>query len=258
MFKYLLYFLLLNISYMQYVEFDLGGNYALAELEDYSDDGFTIRATYSNNISDSNFFRWQAAFQYISFYRNTYYDSFAMVSGLDGPEIEVTNSQNGYLLTGGLRFTPDLGLFNDRGIFKPYSSFSIGLGYFNETTKYEDPDWFDEEDEFSLSDIEKQQFNFIYALEFGSNFNFIKWNGYGLDLGVRYNMIPGIKSTNGTLEGNCDDQDDDGECDTGTFIGKAEALGNKIDADYITYYIGVSIPLSVINHSKNDKKLANL
>ena len=102
-----------------------------------------------------------------------------MGSGNDGPEIDVTNSENGYILQGGLRFTPELGLFKDKGIFKPYIATLIGLGYFNETTVYEDPDNWEwpmgnDDDGWQLDDIEHQQFNFIYSIEFGSNLNFQK------------------------------------------------------------------------------------
>ena len=67
-----------------------------------------------------------------------------MSSGLDGPTIKVTNSESGYIFQGGLRFIPELGLFQDKGIFKPYTGVGIGFGHFNEITEYEDPDigWF--------------------------------------------------------------------------------------------------------------------
>ena len=97
-------------------EVDFGYNVANGEYEKYNDDGFTIRTTYSNNIRESNFFRWQVSFQYISFYSNTYYDEFQMTSGGSGPSIKVTNSEDGYIFQGGLKFIPDLGLFQKHNL----------------------------------------------------------------------------------------------------------------------------------------------
>ena len=59
-----------------------------------------------------------------------------MSSGLDGPTIKVTNSESGYIFQGGLRFIPELGLFQDKGIFKPYTGVGIGFGHFNEITEF--------------------------------------------------------------------------------------------------------------------------
>ena len=206
--KYLVYILFLISTIVAldssgYIEVDIGRNFANGEYEKYNDDGFTIRATYSNNISSSDFFRWQASGQYISFYSNTYYDEFQMASGGPGPSIKVTNSEDGYIFQGGLKFIPELGLFQDKGIFKPYATLGLGFGYFLEYTTYEDPDnycatwsWWEECDDqggLSLDDIEQDEFNFIYSIELGANFIIPKWNNGGFDFGVRYNMSPKMK-----------------------------------------------------------------
>jgi len=175
-----------------------------------------------------------------------------MSSGRDGPSIEVTNSEDGYIFQGGLRFIPELGLFQNKGIFKPYTGLGVGFGYFNEITTYEDPDagWFDDEDDyFSLDDIEHHQTNFIYSLEFGANFIFPKTKGIGLDFGVRYNMAPKIKSVN-IYE--AEDSNNDGTIDGGV-----KKFGDKINADYYIYYIGVSFPLN-FNDSKSKKNSGKL
>mgnify|MGYP001136839307 CR=1 FL=1 len=231
------------------IEVDLGYNKANQEFEKYNDNGFTIRCTLSNNIKNSKFFRWQASFQYISFYSNTYNDSFQMSSGLDGPTIKVTNSESGYIFQGGLRFIPELGLFQDKGIFKPYTGVGIGFGHFNEITEYEDPDsdWFDDEDDyFSLDDIEHQQTNFVYSIEFGANFMFSKTKQIGLDLGIRYNMAPKIISTNVLA---AEDSNSDGTIDGGI-----SNLGTRINADYYTYYIGVSFSLNFDDDDREESK----
>jgi len=232
----------LSLLFNQYMEIDVGYNKTLGQLDKYSDNGFSLRATYSNNIQNSDFVRWQGSFQYISFYSDSYTDSFTMQSGNDGPEIEVTNSESGYILQGGIRFTPESGLFNN-GLFKPYIAGSLGLGYFNEVTEYEDPDNFDwwwesdDDDEWGLDDIEHQQLNFVYTLEFGANLNFKKFIDRGLDIGVRYTMIPGMESFNESSN-----YIDDTDADQGLEASLIE-IGENINANYVVYYIGASFSL---------------
>ena len=101
-----------------YFEVDFGYNYANGAFDKYTDDGFSLRATYSNNIKNSKFFRWQGSFQYISFYNDTWQDCIQLGSGNCGPTIDVTNSEDGYTIQGGLRFTPEKGLFQKKSIFQ--------------------------------------------------------------------------------------------------------------------------------------------
>ena len=55
------------------IEIDLGYNKATNNFEKYNDNGFSLRCTFSNSINKSDFFRWQASFQYISFYSKIVY-----------------------------------------------------------------------------------------------------------------------------------------------------------------------------------------
>ena len=247
-------FFLLSFMFAQYTEVNFGYNRANGEFDKYNDDGFSIRFAYSNNIKNSNFLRWQASFQYISFYSDTWNDCLSLGSGDCGPTIDVTNSENGYTLQGGLRFTPEKGLFGQKSLFKPYISFNIVGIYLQEKTEYSDPDdvwgswpgWDSPQyNFFNLDDIEDYRINFIYSLEFGYNFSFPKSKGYAIDIGMRYNMIPKIEKTEQYIN-----EDDTIEADVLNF-------GNKIDADYMTFYIGVSIPTGYLNNKKSSK-LASL
>ena len=236
--------ILVSLSFPQYVEIDLGYNRSNGALDKYTDDGISIRLSYSNNIKDSNFFRWQGSFQFISFYSDKDQSCIPIGVGEDqecGPTIDITNTERGYTVQGGLRFTPEEGLFQNNSVFKPYAAFNIGAIYLQEKTEYSDPDanWFDnEEDYFTLDDIEDYRFNFIYSIEFGSNFNFKKWDGIGLDLGIRYNMCPSLDKTEQYVPEN-----------------EPESFKKKIDADYYTVYLGVSIDLGrmQIKNEKTDK-----
>ena len=91
----IMFVILLGFMSAQYTEIDIGYNRANGEFDKYNDDGFSIRFTYSNNINSSEFFRWQASFQYISFYSDTWADCLSLGSGDCGPSIDVTNSENG-------------------------------------------------------------------------------------------------------------------------------------------------------------------
>lgn len=251
------YLILVGLMSAQYAEIDIGYNRANGEFDKYNDDGLSIRFTYSKNFKNSNFLRWQASFQYISFYSDTWADCLSLGSGDCGPSIDVTNSENGYTIQGGLRFTPEKGLFGENSLFKPYATFNMGGIYLQEKTEYSDPDNFwdswdcwlttdpqcdNNYDYFNLDDIEDYRINFIYSIEFGFNFSFPKSKGYGLDMGLRYNMIPKIKKIEQYIPA-----DDNIEANVLNF-------GSKIDADYMTFYIGVNLPFK--NFSKNRGKLA--
>ena len=173
-----------------------------------------------------------------------------MASGNGGPSIEITNSEDGYIFQGGLKFIPDLGLFQDKGIFKPYTTLGLGFGYFLEYTKYEDPDitgsWCldwnlsceDEGSAFRLDDIEDDEFNFIYSIELGANFIIPKWNNGGFDFGVRYTMSPKMKPVYSYEVNENED---------------VNRLADKINADYITFYIGGSWPINNSEKKRNKK-----
>ena len=62
-------------------------------------------------------------------------------------------------------------------------------------------------------------------------------------------MIPAMKSTNGTIEPVYDD--------SGNLEDAVSNIGNNINADYMTYYLGVSIPMDVFNGNGNKNKLAS-
>ena len=129
----IMFVILLGFMSAQYTEIDIGYNRANGEFDKYNDDGFSIRFTYSNNINSSEFFRWQASFQYISFYSDTWADCLSLGSGDCGPSIDVTNSENGYTIQGGLRFTPEKGLFGEKSLFKPYATLNVGGIYSSPT-----------------------------------------------------------------------------------------------------------------------------
>jgi len=249
-YKILFLLIIYNFCFSQYTEFNFGYNRSNGEFEKYTDDGFSIRASYSNNIKNSDYFRWQGSFQYISFYRDKWQDSIALQSGNDGPSIDVTNSENGYTIQGGIRFTPERGFFQQSSIFKPYASFNIGAIYLQEKTIYSDPDdlwdgWGDNgNDYFTLDDIEDYRFNFIYSVELGTNFNFKNTDGFGLDLGIRYNMCPKIRLT----------EDIDWEIDSDGNAIRFD-LKDKLNAAYYTVYIGVTMDLHILSKKNSAREI---
>ena len=58
-----------------------------------------------------------------------------MESGYPGPMVDVVNSEQAYIINGGLRLSAEDGLFNN-GSFVPYVGASMGLAFFRETTRW--------------------------------------------------------------------------------------------------------------------------
>ena len=239
----LLSFILVSFSFTAYdddrFEVDLGYNYVTGNFDNYNDNGLSIRVSYTSSIQSLEYFRWQASFQYINFRNDYYSEVYSNESGTNSFYFDLTNSQDAYILQGGLRFSPDRGLFNNNGFFRPYASFGIGLGCFIETTYYEEPQtwldlFLDESQAYFLEDIEDFNIDIIYSIDLGFNIVPNNWNGKGIDIGIRYNMAPNINS----YENYIFDTDEDG------FInGHINALGETLNADYHTYYIGMTFPI---------------
>ena len=131
----------LNINPDSYNEIVIGTNYPTAHYDKYADRGFSARFTHSrafnrkNDLAES-LFKWQVGVQYISFRSSTWYDSFTMESGDQGPSVEVTNSEQGYVVNGGFRFAASNGL-SSNGNFRPYVGGLVGMSFFNEKTYYD-------------------------------------------------------------------------------------------------------------------------
>ena len=265
--KILLIFLALAISIIfpssndgtGMIEVDIGRNYPTGIFDKYTDDGTSLRFSYSKSFKDNYLFKWQAGFQYISFRTDRYTDQFVMGSGNEGPPVNVTNSEDGYIGNAGFRFTAQKGLSN-KGLFRPYIGASVGFAAFRETTRWKwDSGYWSNNDcvnpgfvniilsilteDFNLCDdndgmhrVNDSRTEPVFTLDLGTNIFFNTSHNVGLDIGVRYNMITGLKKPQTVYD----------------YTNNAhEYITKKLQADYYTLYIGVSIAM---NSEKKETK----
>jgi len=258
----LLFIILFSFSYSlnanpdSYNEIAIGTNYPTAEYDKYADQGFSARFTHSRAFNRKNdltegLFKWQVGFQYISFRSSTWYDSFTMDSGLQGPTVMVTNSEQGYVFNGGFRFAASNGL-NLNGNFRPYVGLFAGMSLFNEKTYY---DWGDDdcsfagwiifdvlldgdycEDTNNSTNVNDRSWSPTFTLDLGTNIFFNEAQDVGMDIGIRYNMLTRLKRPETVYD------------DTQNTIDK---ISSYINADYYTFYIGVTW---MLNANKSKKK----
>jgi len=183
-----------------------------------------------------------------------------------GPIVDVTNSEQALVLNGGLRLTAANGLFT-KGKFKPYIGASIGLAFFSETTKW---DWgnsfnndcsalgwtldliFDEfdcgDDQSSISNTLHSKLEPTFSLDIGGNLYFKDNHKTGLDFGIRYNMVTGLKRTDAEYQYELSNDD------SGSFENTHAYIANELQADYYTWYIGVTIKLDKRNKRKEERQ----
>ena len=225
-------------------EFNIGWNYPTGVFDKYADDGISFRYTYSKSFKKNGLFKWQGGLQYLRFRRSSYNDEFQMSSGFNGPNVDVVNQEQGYIVNGGFRFTAQNGLFK-KGNFRPYIGALAGIAYFKEDTTWDweqhgtwdendcDASWllfiltqeFDCNDYDTMYEINDSRIEPIFTLDFGFNMFFDRKHIKGLDFGIRYNMLTGLKVPE-TIHNY--------ENSTHSYI------IDEIQADYYTIYIGVA------------------
>jgi len=243
------------------IEVDIGRNYPTGVFDKYTDDGTSLKFSYSKSFKDNHLFKWQAGFQYISFRTDRYTDQFLMNSGLEGPPVNVTNSEDGYIGNAGVRFTAQRGLSN-KGLFRPYVGISVGFAAFRETTRWEwDSGYWGNNDcesdgfiniilslltqDFDLCDdndgmhrVDDSRTEPVFTLDLGTNIFFNTIHNVGLDIGVRYNMVTGLKKPQTVYDYSNNVH---------------EYITKGLQADYYTLYIGVSVAMNSPNKKSRNK-----
>ena len=259
----LLFIILISFSYSlnanpdSYNEIAIGTNYPTALYDKYADQGFSFRFTHSRAFERKNdltegLFKWQVGLQYISFRSYTWYDNFELENTPTGPSIQITNSEQGYVLNGGFRFTASNGL-NLNGNFRPYAGFLVGMSFFNEKTRY---DWGDDCSAFDIlldvllddtdfcdnnnssTDINDRSWSPTFTLDLGTNIFFNETQDVGMDIGVRYNMLTRLKRPEDIYE----------------VSGVYSQIADYFEADYYTFYIGVTWMLNTNKSKKKNKR----
>ena len=249
----------ISVDPNRYNEITFGRNYPTAIYDKYSDDGFSFKFVHSRAFDRKNdlregLFRWQLGLQYISFRSNRWYDYFELGGG-QGPSIEITNSEQGYVFNGGFRFIASNGL-DSRGYFRPYASALIGMSFFSEKTLYhwgddctaldffldiilDDSDFCDNGN--SETDINDRSWSPTFTLDLGTNIYFNDIQDVGMDVGVRYNMLTRLKTPH----------PDELQIENNSVVGNVSSF---LQADYYTWYIGITWTINSFKKKRNKSK----
>ena len=213
----------------------------------YSSQGSTFKLTVENPVFNHKYLKYNFGWQRISFAENIIsYDDW---SGLQVREGEAAN-----LFDVGIKFIVNDGIFGN-GFFRPYINASVGYGFFNQYTEYDYPDTFNPdtfenecdnfwsilfhiifEDDCDTgtnyninTTVDTRMSSSFKSIDLGTRFTFLK-PSVAIEFGVRYNMIKSIQASDWSSWEDIQDQQ--------SFD---EIIGNKLNADYKTIYLGVSI-----------------
>jgi len=252
-----MYILILFIAFLfpqfenkaQIIEIDAGSNHPTGLYDKYADSGISFRLAYSKSFNNNGLLKWQAGVQYIGFRSDSWSDSFQ--GGL-GPlmDVDIRNYEQGIVVNGGFRLTATNGL-SKNGTFRPYIGGLVGVAIFSEKTSY---DWGDDcstlgffmdilldsdycDNNNNATDLEHKTTSPVFTLDIGTNIFFNKNHKVGMDIGVRYNMLTRLKRPSTSL---LYDQTEN----------VIDQISRYIEADYYTYYIGVSLKLDSVKAQK--------
>ena len=242
------------------IEIGFGRNHPTGVFEDrYADDGFSFRLSYSKSFENYGLLKYQYSGQYIHFGTNYYTDYFTL-EGSVGPSVTVRNREQAFLFSAGLRLTATKGI-SQKGMFRPYIGGSIGLAFFSEKTRwdwgnnnfgindctgaeillsilFQNIDWCNG-DESYMEDTIHSNIEPVFTLDIGSNLFFKENQKIGVDFGVRYNMVTGLKKPTVIY--------DYGNNTHGNII-------DKLKVDYYTLYFGLSFKLDSTRKDKRKNK----
>lgn len=216
-----------------FLEINLAESHATGSYDRYVSTGKTIRLVSVNKIHDFKYLYWQVGFQYIGFKNNNFYDSNI------GAGAYFKHTERGYMLQGGLRLSREYKYFN------PYIAISSGISYFNERLKWDSSNSFNDfywdvfcnllfsNYDCDITDYEQEildsEWNFANSLDLGFNLYPDMIKNVSFNIGVKYNVIPGYRKPDNIIV----DSDDS----------TIKWATKKLGADYITYYIGISVPM---------------
>ena len=246
------------------MEISFGRNYPTGDFGDrYADDGFSFKVSYSKSFENNGLFKYQFAGQYIHFGSSYYQDQLLLQSGFNGPTLDVRNREQALLFSGGVRFTATNGIAK-KGMFRPYIGASVGLAFFSEQIRWDygndswsgyggcsgaqillsilfQNNWCDDEDTY-FEDTIHSNIEPVFTLDLGSNLFFKDDQKIGVDFGVRYNMVTGLKKPDIVYET---------INNYGILTNTNSYIIEKLKVDYYTLYFGLSFKL---DPSRKDKK----
>lgn len=208
-----------------YFEMGIGFHQPQAQYTKYVDSGLSIRCVVSLKDADFPFIRYDGEFQYLGFKNDIHWENLSNY-GVLGPSVRVKNSEQSL----GFLVGPRLMSPTRKGSIRPYIGAKGGLFVFFETITWEWDNglwhWFDDDDEDdSYTDVIDSEFHLGWILEMGTNV--MTESGFGLDFGIQYTVIPGITRPQASIHN-----------ETNMILND---ISRKLNADYVSFYIGVSL-----------------
>ena len=235
------------------LEADFGYNNPTGLYTKYADPGISFRLAYSKSFNDKGLFKWQAGIQYISFRSDYWSDSVQGTSGNGLFNVDINNYEQGFVVNGGFRLSANNGL-SKNGNFRPYIGTLFGFAFLSERTSYDwgdncsgfgtfldiilDSDYCDNNN--NTTDVDHRSSSPVFTLDLGTNVFFSNNHKFGMDIGIRYNMLTRLKRPDTELF----DQ-------TEAIV---DQISRYIEADYYTWYIGLSIKLDEERKQKTNKR----
>ncbi len=209
-------------------EMGIGFHQPQANYDKYVDSGLSLRFVYTYQDPDFHFIRYDAAIQYLGFKNDVWLEELSSGSTY-GPPLWVKNSEQSLALLLGARLMSP----TRHGAIRPYVGVKGGLFFFYEsiTWEWEDSAWcwlLEDCEDNSYTTIVDSEFHLGWILETGTNIYFKK--NLGLDLGLQYTVVPGIKKPHAAIE------DEDEQI--------FKTISRKINANYVSVYFGISFPIN--------------
>lgn len=212
-------------------EGSLGFQTPQAEYDKYTNPGLSGRLVWGRRPWELPFLQWYLELQYMMFKHNSWWEEMYYVNGYYGEDVRVVNVEESWSLTFGPRLTsPTI-----RGAVRPYIGLKGGIFWFYEKIKW---DWGNDfgfwEWVFGIEcedDCEDDSFTKIIdgelhpGLIFELGSSIYPNRKMGIDFGIQYTVIPGIKRPMTWIN------EEDRE------IGY---VSRKLNADYVSIYIGLS------------------
>ena len=236
------------------LEVDFGYNNPTSLYTKYADPGISFRLAYSKSFNKKGLFKWQAGVQYISFRSDYWSESVQSTEGNALFPVDINNYEQGVVVNGGFRLSANNGL-SKNGNFRPYIGTLFGFSFFSERTSYDwgnscsiidialgiafDTDYCD--DNNNTTEVNHRSSSPVFTLDLGTNIFFSNNHKFGMDVGIRYNMLTRLKRP---IETELYDTDE-------TIVNR---ISRYIEADYYTWYIGLSIKLDEERKQKRKKK----
>ena len=173
--------------------------------DDYGSDGFSFKIAWENPFKNRNYLRYTVGWNHL-----LYSERVVEFNPSNNMLDQVREGEKANLFDLGLKLIANNGIASN-GIFKPYISTSIGLGFFKQYTEYDGPnqivhecdDFFttlihiifnddcDVETDYNINTVvDKRMTSSFATVDIGTSFSSKNYNP-SINFGIRYNIVNG-------------------------------------------------------------------